>query len=85
MAGLDAIRANYHFLYLTRLQGSYPLQIRIKTTFGYIVGVTDVIAHKRFFATYFTYFRHGNRFSSKIPKAKTQLLSSLGAATLEIK
>ena len=58
MPGFDAIGADVHFLDSAVCNGAYTLQIRVESAFGDIVSVTDIAAHHRFFAAYFTHFRH---------------------------
>ena len=58
MTGLNAVGADDHLLYFAVINGSDPLQVWVKATFGNIMGVTHMAPDHWFFSAYFTHFRH---------------------------
>lgn len=57
-AGTDTTGANLDTPHLAVFQRAHPLQIGIKTPFGLVVGMANIIAHLGPFATFFTYLAH---------------------------
>ena len=55
----DTVGTNDHFFGFALVQCADILQIRIESSLGNIMGMADIVAHHRFFATYFTYSGHG--------------------------
>ena len=52
--------AHYHFFNLPALECANALEVRIKTTIGYIVSMADIVPTHGFLPTYFTHFGHDN-------------------------
>ena len=58
MPGFDTICADHYFFNRAIRYGPYTLQVRVKTTFGHIMSMTDVISDHWLFAADLTDFRH---------------------------
>ena len=56
MTGFDAIGAHHDLPDLAVANRPDTLQIGIKSSFGQVVRMTDIIADQRFFPAYFTLF-----------------------------
>jgi hypothetical protein len=56
MAGFNAAGADHYFFDLAVGHVAHALQIWIKSTFGQIMCMTDIVPHHWPFTAYFTYF-----------------------------
>jgi hypothetical protein len=57
-ARLDAVCTGLYSFYLTILNAPHPLKVRVPSFFSFVVSMTDIVSHYRFFTANFTNFCH---------------------------